>query len=96
MIGEGRVTVDGQVVRRFGARVDPAKQIIHVDGKRIPTARALVYYALNKPIGVVSTMEDPEERPCLAGFVRELAPRLFHVGRLDTETEGPAAAHQRR
>ncbi|WP_328794173.1 pseudouridine synthase [Herbidospora solisilvae] len=88
MIGEGRVTVDGQVVRRFGARVDPAKQVIHVDGKRIPTAPDLVYYALNKPIGVVSTMEDPEGRPCLADYVQELAPRLFHVGRLDTETEG--------
>ncbi|MFI6812902.1 pseudouridine synthase [Nonomuraea sp. NPDC050328] len=88
MIGDGRVTVDGQVVRRFGAKVDPAKQAIHVDGKRIPTAPDLVYYALNKPIGVVSTMEDPEGRPCLADFVEELAPRLFHVGRLDTETEG--------
>ncbi|WP_245647003.1 pseudouridine synthase [Microtetraspora niveoalba] len=88
MIGDGRVTVDGQVVRRFGARVDPAKQVIHVDGKRIPTAADLVYYALNKPIGVVSTMEDPEGRPCLQDYVQELAPRLFHVGRLDTETEG--------
>ncbi|MEV4834258.1 pseudouridine synthase [Nonomuraea sp. NPDC049486] len=88
MIGDGRVTVDGQVVRRFGAKVDPAKQVIHVDGRRIPTAPDLVYYALNKPIGVVSTMEDPQGRPCLADFVEELAPRLFHVGRLDTETEG--------
>ncbi|MGN9839319.1 pseudouridine synthase [Nonomuraea sp. H19] len=88
MIGDGRVTVNGQVVRRFGAKVDPATQVIHVDGKRIPTAPDLVYYALNKPIGVVSTMDDPQGRPCLADFVQELAPRLFHVGRLDTETEG--------
>ncbi|NUS08126.1 MAG: pseudouridine synthase, partial [Nonomuraea sp.] len=88
MIGDGRVTVNGQVVRRFGAKVDPAAQVIHVDGKRIPTAPDLVYYALNKPIGVVSTMDDPQGRPCLADFVEELAPRLFHVGRLDTETEG--------
>ncbi|GAA1650357.1 hypothetical protein GCM10009733_054260 [Nonomuraea maheshkhaliensis] len=88
MIGEGRVTVNGQVVRRFGAKVDPAAQVIHVDGKRIPTAPDLVYYALNKPIGVVSTMDDPQGRPCLADYVEELAPRLFHVGRLDTETEG--------
>ncbi|MFI6497714.1 pseudouridine synthase [Nonomuraea typhae] len=88
MIGDGRVTVNGQVVRRFGAKVDPATQVIHVDGKRIPTAPDLVYYALNKPIGVVSTMEDPQGRPCLADYVQELAPRLFHVGRLDTETEG--------
>ncbi|MEQ4716160.1 pseudouridine synthase [Nonomuraea sp. B19D2] len=88
MIGEGRVTVNGQVVRRFGAKVDPATQVIHVDGKRIPTAPDLVYYAINKPIGVVSTMNDPQGRPCLADYVEELAPRLFHVGRLDTETEG--------
>lgn len=88
MIGEGRVMVDGQVVRRFGARVDPARQVIHVDGRRVPTKTDLVYYALNKPIGVVSTMEDPEGRPCLLDYVQDLAPRLFHVGRLDTETEG--------
>jgi 23S rRNA pseudouridine2605 synthase len=88
MIGDGRVTVNGQVVRRFGAKVDPKTQVIHVDGKRIPTAPDLVYYALNKPIGVVSTMDDPQGRPCLADYVQELAPRLFHVGRLDTETEG--------
>lgn len=88
MIGEGRVTVDGQVVRRFGARVDPAKQVIRVDGKRIPTAPELVYYAFNKPIGVISTMSDPEGRPSLADYVADLPARLFHVGRLDTETEG--------
>jgi 23S rRNA pseudouridine2605 synthase len=88
MIGDGRVTVDGQVVRRFGARVDPAKQIIHVDGKRIPTAPDLVYFAINKPIGVVSTMADPDGRPSLADYVADRTERLFHVGRLDTETEG--------
>jgi 23S rRNA pseudouridine2605 synthase len=88
MIGDGRVTVDGQVVRRFGARVDPAKQVIHVDGKRLPTMPDLVYLAINKPIGVVSTMSDPEGRPSLADFVADRTERLFHVGRLDTETEG--------
>src|SRR5690606_21320822 len=70
MIGEGRVTVDGQVVRRFGAKVDPDKQVIHVDGKRIPTKPDLVYYALNKPIGVASTREGPQGRPCLADLVQ--------------------------
>ncbi|MEV4747272.1 pseudouridine synthase [Streptosporangium amethystogenes subsp. fukuiense] len=88
MIGDGRVTVDGQVVRRFGARVDPAKQVIHVDGKRLPTMPDLVYFAINKPIGVVSTMSDPDGRPSLADFVADRTERLFHVGRLDTETEG--------
>ncbi|MFF0574300.1 pseudouridine synthase [Streptosporangium saharense] len=88
MIGEGRVTVDGQVVRRFGARVDPAKQVIHVDGKRLPTMPDLVYLAINKPLGVVSTMSDPDGRPSLADYVADRTERLFHVGRLDTETEG--------
>ncbi|MFD1498933.1 pseudouridine synthase [Streptosporangium lutulentum] len=88
MIGDGRVTVDGQVVRRFGARVDPARQVIHVDGKRLPTMPDLVYLAINKPIGVVSTMSDPDGRPSLADFVADRTERLFHVGRLDTETEG--------
>ncbi|MER6830175.1 pseudouridine synthase [Streptosporangium sp. NPDC000563] len=88
MIGEGRVTVDGQVVRRFGARVDPTRQVIHVDGKRLPTMPDLVYLAINKPIGVVSTMSDPDGRPSLADFVADRTERLFHVGRLDTETEG--------
>ncbi|MFI6510643.1 pseudouridine synthase [Streptosporangium sp. NPDC050855] len=88
MIGEGRVTVDGQTVRRFGARVDPARQVIHVDGKRLPTMPDLVYLAINKPIGVVSTMSDPDGRPSLADFVADRTERLFHVGRLDTETEG--------
>ncbi|MFD0888937.1 pseudouridine synthase, partial [Streptosporangium algeriense] len=88
MIGAGRVTVDGQVVRRFGARVDPAKQVIHVDGKRLPTMPDLVYLAINKPLGVVSTMSDPDGRPSLADYVADRTERLFHVGRLDTETEG--------
>ncbi|RJL24748.1 pseudouridine synthase [Bailinhaonella thermotolerans] len=88
LIGQGRVKVDGQVVRRFGAKVDPERQVIHVDGKRVPTAPGLVYYALNKPIGVVSTMSDPEGRRSLTDFLPEVKERLFHVGRLDTETEG--------
>jgi len=88
MIGQGRVTVDGQVVRRFGARVDPTRQVIHVDGKRIPATPDLVYFAINKPVGVVSTMSDPEGRPSLADYVADRPERLFHVGRLDTDTEG--------
>lgn len=58
LIGAGRVEVDGEIVRRFGARVDPQAQIIRVDGKRIPASADLVYLALNKPPGVVSTMSD--------------------------------------
>ncbi len=88
LIGEGRVEVDGEVVRRFGARVDPTRQIIRVDGRRIPARQDLVYLALNKPPGVLAAMTDPRGRRTLADFVGDRQERLFHVGRLDYETEG--------
>ncbi|ASU83522.1 pseudouridine synthase [Nocardiopsis gilva YIM 90087] len=88
MIVAGRVSVDGQTVRRFGARVDPETSEIRVDGMRVATAPDLLYFALNKPRGVVSTMWDPEGRPTLADYAGQTEERLFHVGRLDTETEG--------
>ncbi|HUK69680.1 MAG TPA: pseudouridine synthase [Streptosporangiaceae bacterium] len=88
MIAKGRVEVDGEVVGRFGARVDPAHQIIRVDGRRIPARQDLVYLALNKPPGVLSAMSDPHGRRTLADFVGDMPERLYHVGRLDYDTEG--------
>ena len=88
MIGEGRVEVDGEVVRRFGARVDPQRQVIRVDGRRIPAREDLVYLALNKPAGVLTTMSDARGRATIADFLGDHAERLFHVGRLDYDTEG--------
>ncbi len=88
LIGAGRVEVDGEVVRRFGARVDPKCQIIRVDGRRIPASEDLVYLALNKPPGVLSSMSDDRGRRTIAGLVGERTERLFHVGRLDYDTEG--------
>ncbi|MEE2569560.1 pseudouridine synthase [Pseudarthrobacter sp. J64] len=89
MIAEGRVEVDGQVVTELGVRVDPEKAVIHVDGIRIQLDESLVYMVFNKPKGVVSTMEDPDGRPCISDFVRNThGERLFHVGRLDVATEG--------
>lgn len=89
LIAAGRVEVDGRVVRTLGTRVDPATAVIKVDGSRITTAEAgQVYLALNKPSGVVSSMSDPEGRPDLGGYVRGRRERLFHVGRLDADTEG--------
>jgi 23S rRNA pseudouridine2605 synthase len=88
LIGEGRVEVDGQIVRRFGARVDPDQQVIKVDGKRIPARQDLVYLALNKPAGVVTTMSDDRGRRTIADLLGPRAERLYHVGRLDYETEG--------
>jgi 23S rRNA pseudouridine2605 synthase len=88
LIAAGRVTVDGQVVRELGVRVDPSTAVIHVDGMRLQLDTSRVYLALNKPRGVVSTMSDPEGRPCLGDLVGNRAERLFHVGRLDVDTEG--------
>jgi len=88
MIGEGRVEVDGEVVRRFGARVDPQRQVIRVDGRRIPAREDLVYVALNKPAGVLTTMSDARGRPTIADYLPDRTERLFHVGRLDYDTEG--------
>jgi 23S rRNA pseudouridine2605 synthase len=88
LIADGRVEVNGQVVDVLGARVDPANDLIRVDGERIVTDVSKVYLALNKPRGVVSTMSDPEGRRTLGEFVADREERLYHVGRLDTDTEG--------
>ena len=87
MIMDGRVEVNGQVVIELGTRVVPS-DVVRVDGARIPAQRHHVYLALNKPRGVVSTMDDPQGRATLAEYIPRKAGRLFHVGRLDTETEG--------
>jgi 23S rRNA pseudouridine2605 synthase len=88
LIGAGRVEVDGEVVRRYGARVDPQHQVIRVDGRRIPAREDLVYVALNKPAGVLTTMSDSRGRPTMADLLGDITERLFHVGRLDYDTEG--------
>ncbi len=88
LITAGRVTVDGVLVRELGVRVDPTHAVIHLDGLRIQLDTSVITLALNKPLGVVSTMHDPEGRPSLAQFVANREERLFHVGRLDADTEG--------
>jgi 23S rRNA pseudouridine2605 synthase len=84
----GEVEVDGEVVTRLGTKVDPTTAVIRVSGKRLPPVSAHVYLVLNKPRGVVSTMSDPEGRRTLSDFVADRPERLFHVGRLDTDTDG--------
>lgn len=88
LIAAGRVSVDGEVVRVQGMRIDPGRAVVRVDGERIPVAPGQVYLALNKPEGTVSTMSDPEGRPCVGDMVADRPERLFHVGRLDIDTEG--------
>ena len=88
LIASGRVEVDGQIVVEQGTRVDPVKAIVRVDGQRVPTAPDTVVLVFNKPKGVVSTMADDHGRKCVGDYVAERPERLFHVGRLDAETEG--------
>jgi len=92
LIAAGRVSVNGRVVE-LGARVDPALDVVRVDGDRLPTAAGLVYLALHKPQGMHSTMSDPQGRPCIGDLVRERGDGegtagLHHVGRLDADSEG--------
>ena len=87
LVEQGRVTVDGQVVRTQGMRVDPAVARIEVDGERINTARRHEYYALNKPTGIVTTANDPQGRPTVVEIVRSKG-RVYPVGRLDADTSG--------
>jgi 23S rRNA pseudouridine2605 synthase len=84
----GEVEVDGEVVTRLGTKVDPRTAVIRVSGQRLPPVSAHVYLVLFKPRGVVSTMSDPEGRRTLSDFVTGRPERLFHVGRLDTDTDG--------
>ncbi|MFV0450953.1 MAG: pseudouridine synthase [Propioniciclava sp.] len=90
LITEGRVEVNGRVVAHQGMRVDPLADAIRVDGARIPPPRGHAYLVLNKPRGVVSTMDDPRGRPTVADYLNQAqrADRLYHVGRLDTDTQG--------
>jgi len=89
LIDEGRVEVNGEPVLEQGRRVDPERDVIRVDGKRLPPPRRHAYYVLNKPRGVVCTMSDDEGRACIADYTRRLSKlALRHVGRLDTDTEG--------
>jgi 23S rRNA pseudouridine2605 synthase len=87
LIANGRVTVGGHVAT-LGDKVDPANAVIHVDGERIVTDSSRVYLAMNKPRGVVSTMDDERGRAALADFLPNLSQRVYHVGRLDADSEG--------
>ncbi len=88
LIEAGRVSVNDALVTGQGRRVDPATDVIRVDTMRINTAPGLVYLALNKPRGYVTAMSDPEGRPTVGDLVADRPERLFHIGRLDAETEG--------
>ncbi|MGV0645897.1 pseudouridine synthase [Mycolicibacterium sp. XJ2546] len=91
MILDGRIEVDDQVVTELGTRVDPDVSVIRVDGARVKLDDTLVHLAINKPKGMHSTMSDDRGRPCVGDLVEHRVrgnKKLFHVGRLDADTEG--------
>lgn len=91
LIAAGRVEVNGEVVVKMGTRIDPSVDIVRVDGERVQVNEKMVYFVLNKPRGVHSTMSDDLGRPCvgdLVGTRLKEGQGLFHVGRLDAQTEG--------
>ena len=91
MIVDGRVEVDGQIVTELGTRVDPDTAEIRVDGTRVVLDESMVYLAVNKPRGMHSTMSDDQGRPCIGDLVAQRVrgnKGVFHVGRLDADTEG--------
>jgi len=88
LIADGRVTVDGRPIRELGAKIDPDNHEVAVDGETIKRFLTKSYLVLHKPKGVLSTMYDPEGRPSLADFIDLRKERLFHVGRLDKDSEG--------
>ncbi|CAN2199175.1 RsuA 16S rRNA uridine-516 pseudouridylate synthase and related pseudouridylate synthases [Candidatus Nanopelagicaceae bacterium] len=88
LIIDGRVSVDGFIVRELGAKFDAEKVKVMVDGETITRSLTKNYVVLHKPKGVLSTMFDPEGRPSLADFIDLRTERLFHVGRLDKDSEG--------
>jgi 23S rRNA pseudouridine2605 synthase len=87
LISAGRVTVNGSRAE-LGDRADPTTAEIYVDGERIVTDKSRVYLAINKPRGVVSTMDDERGRAALADFLPPGTRRVYHVGRLDADSEG--------
>src|SRR5690606_18383262 len=90
LIRQGRVRVDGVVVRDMGVKIDPDAAIVHVDGNRVQLRADLEYLALNKMPGVLSTMSDDEGRPTIGDLLEDwgITTRLYHVGRLDIDSEG--------
>jgi 23S rRNA pseudouridine2605 synthase len=86
LIVGGRVTMDGAVVV-LGDRVDPTRAVLTVDGVPVAARPDLVHYLLNKPVGIITTAEDPQGRPTVVELVPPV-PRVFPVGRLDADTEG--------
>ncbi|MGO9379766.1 MAG: pseudouridine synthase [Dissulfurispiraceae bacterium] len=87
LIVEGRVTVNGKTAE-LGAKADPGKDHIKVDGKLLTRREPKIYLMFNKPKGVVTSLSDPEGRPAIKDYLKAVRYRVFPVGRLDYDSEG--------
>ncbi len=88
LILEGRVSINGKIVKELGVKADPERDHIKVDGKLIRLAQPHVYIMLNKPRGYITSLKDPEGRPTVIEMLRDIPLRVYPVGRLDFDTEG--------
>jgi len=88
LIVQGRVSVNDRLVEDLGVKIDEAKDRVSVDGKKVRTDRAFVYYMLNKPAGYLVTLSDPFQRPTILKLIPKLEKGVFPVGRLDQDSEG--------
>ncbi|MFM8633063.1 MAG: pseudouridine synthase [Candidatus Nanopelagicus sp.] len=88
LILDGRVSVDGVVVNTLGNKFDPIINQIQVDGESLSTVKSKTYLMFHKPVGIISTMSDPQGRPNLGDYFADRKDRIYHVGRLDKESEG--------
>jgi 23S rRNA pseudouridine2605 synthase len=88
LILDGRVSIDGQQIRELGTKVDPEISRVEVDGEPVSVSKSKTYIAFYKPRGVLSTMEDPQGRSNLGDYFADRSGRIFHIGRLDKDSEG--------
>ncbi|MGO8814631.1 MAG: pseudouridine synthase [Terriglobia bacterium] len=88
IILEGRVSVNGQPVSKLGSKADPDRDHIRVDGRLLARTTEYVYLLVNKPVGYVSTVSDPQGRPTVVSLVRGIKQRVYPVGRLDYHSSG--------
>lgn len=88
LIAEGRVAVNGEIIREMGVCIDENYDTVEVDGEKITSAEKKYYIMLNKPAGFVSTVSDDKGRPTVTELVSDVSARLYPVGRLDYDTEG--------
>jgi len=88
IILEGRVTVNGEPVSKLGSKADPDRDHIRVDGRLLSRTKEYLYFLVNKPVGYVSTVSDPQHRPTVVSLVRGIKERVYPVGRLDYHSSG--------